>query len=376
MKKKALVAATVIGFIANFEYNDILILQSMGYEVHVAANMSDCNNKDKLNRLLNSGIIPHDIKFCRNPFKAGNIEAYQQLEGLIKREKYDILHCHTPVAGVFARIAGHKCRVNHVIYTAHGFHFFKGAPKINWIMYYPIEKFLSKWTDTLITINKEDYNRAKKQFHARRTQYIPGIGVDTQRFAQEISCNTIRKEFGISESEFMLLSVGRLDANKNHEVVVRAIKDIENLCYVIVGEGELHDRLKAVASETGVKLILPGYRKDVARFYKAADAYILPSKREGLNVSLMEAMASGLPCLCGNIRGNTDLVDEAGGFVFNPTDINGINECIKKIIDNQNRKELGVYNQKKIRDFDISVVENRMREYYEEAEASPSRKQC
>ena len=169
--KKALVVATVVGFIANFEMNDILILQRMEYEVHIAADMSDCNNKEKLYGLLSSGVIAHDIKFSRNPFKAGNIKAFKELRDLAQAERFDLLHCHTPVGGVFGRMVGHGTGVTQVLYTAHGFHFFKGAPLKNWLLFFPIEKFCSRWADIQITINSEDYDRAKT-FHTKKVRRI------------------------------------------------------------------------------------------------------------------------------------------------------------------------------------------------------------
>ena len=354
MKKKALVVATVVGFIANFEYNDICRLQDMGYEVHIASDMSDCNNKEKLKRLLDSGAVTHDIKFYRNPFKLGNIKAYRQLKELAVKEKFDLLHCHTPVGGVFGRLVGHSAGIKRVIYTAHGFHFYKGAPLKNWLLYYPVEWLCSWWTDTLITINKEDYARAKKHLHAKRTEYIPGIGVDTKQFApQNSGREKIRKELGLTEDRIMLLSVGELNENKNHRSVIKAIKGIEDLTYVIAGKGKNSEDLKSLAKETEVDLRLVGYRTDVADFYGAADVYVLPSIREGLNVSLMESMASGCAVACGRIRGNMDLIEDQNAL-FDPLDPEEIKKAILYAVEH--RTELGQKNLEKIKSFDLSIV--------------------
>lgn len=359
---KALVVASVGNFLAGFEYNDLLLLRELGYEVHCATNMNDASLfQTRRERLINARVICHHVPFSRNPFSSDNLKAYRELQNIVTSDHFDLIHCHTPVAGIIGRLVAHKNNVSKVIYTAHGFHFYSGAPLKNWIIYYPIEKHFSRFTDYLITINKEDYERALNKFHSKKTVYVPGVGVDTKMFTTGDG-NRIRKELGINENEFMLLSVGELNQNKNHESVIRAVKGLD-LVYVIAGKGELEDHLKDVASECSVKLILAGYRTDIVDFYAAADAYILPSIREGLNVSLMEAMASGLPCLCGRIRGNVDLVDEkVGGYLFNPGNIAEIKDVLRKIIGLtlEERKKVGQHNIEKIKGFDRKVVADLM----------------
>jgi len=353
---KALMVATVANFLAGFEYNDMKLLQQLGYEVHCAANYDGIMDS-RSKKLYEIGAIKHQIPFSRSPFSRNNFTAYKDLRELVLTEQFDLIHCHTPVAGIIGRLVAHKCKVPKVIYTAHGFHFYTGAPLKNWIMYYPVEKWCSRYTDYLITINKEDFKRASEKLHAKKTVYVPGVGVDTKKFTTG-DRGRIRKELGIDDSEFMLLSVGELNQNKNHESVIRAAEGLD-LVYVIAGKGELEDHLKIVASEKGVKLILAGYRTDIVDFYAAADAYILPSVREGLNVSLMEAMASGLPCLCGRIRGNVDLVDETiGGYLFNPANIAEIKDVMRKMIglSLEERKKVGQHNIEKIKGFDRKVV--------------------
>lgn len=364
---KALVVATAGNFLAGFEFNDLMLLQELGYEVHCATNMDEASLfQSRKKRLIDAHIFCHHVPFSRNPVSKNNFIAYKELEKIISSECFDLIHCHTPVAGIIGRLVAHKYRVPKVIYTAHGFHFYAGAPIKNWIIYYPIEKFCSRYTDYLITINKEDYRRASEHLKAKKTIYVPGIGVDTKKFTAG-DREKIRKELGIDESDFLLLSVGELNANKNHEAVIRAVEGL-NLSYVIAGKGELEDHLRKVASKCGVRLILAGYRTDIVDFYAAADAYILPSIREGLNVSLMEAMASGLTCLAGRIRGNTDLVDEeSGGFLFNPIRICEIRTTIKRVMEDNSG--MGDYNQQKIQSFNIDRVENEMRVIYSDIQA-------
>lgn len=386
----------------DFELNDIKILLSLGYEVHVATNFHGYEDRHMDGKLEQLGVQKshqHEIHFARSPVNTDNLKAYKELKKVIFQQRFSLIHCHTPVGGVLARLAAkryneavslHNTRVEKgksetngrapdrveqvkVIYTAHGFHFYKGAPLKNWLLYYLVESLLSHYTDVLITINKEDYGRAKKKLHAKKTVYVPGVGVDIAKFApRQSGRDKIRAELGLEDTDIMLLSVGELNANKNHASVIKALAGMRaepgtdlqmdanteshanTITYVIVGEGDKKAELKAQAVNTGVDLRLPGYRNDVSDFYDAADAYILPSIREGLNVSLMEAMASGLPAACGKIRGNTDLVNEEE-CLFEPTDTTQIKKAVAYVLDN--REKLRIQNLEKIRAFDLTTVE-------------------
>lgn len=360
MGKRVLMVATVAATIGSFNMENIKILQNMGYSVDVAADFNDLSvwSAERLKafkiQLHDLNIEAIQLDFSRSPFKIGkHIDSYKNAVKLLEERRYSFIHTHTPIASAIIRLAAHKTNTK-VVYTAHGFHFYNGAPLKNWIIFYPVEKFLSKWTEILITINQEDFERAKNHFQAKKTVYVPGVGVDTKKFSnRENGRKAIRKELGIDENRVILLSVGELNQNKNHEAVIKALKGID-ITYVIVGKGELKERLKTVAKESGVDLRLMGFRSDVADFYDAADIYILPSIREGLNVSLMEAMASSLPCLCGDIRGNVDLIDENGGYLFDPEKVEDIHNAIGRALDN--RKGMGVYNLQKIKAFDLKVV--------------------
>ena len=335
-----------------------------GNIVDIATN--ECEGEARVNGIYAElGCIVYPISCSRSPFSLGNIEAIRELKKIVQDNHYDIVHCHTPIAAFCTRLACKKVRKTgvKVFYTAHGFHFYTGAPFVNWLIYYPIEWICSFWTDVLITINTEDFERAKKRFHARKTEYVPGVGVDITKFAQrENGRDRIRKEFNLKD-EFVLLSVGELNKNKNQEAVIRAIAGMP-IVYIIVGIGTLEQHLKELSEECGSRVILTGFRNDVADFYDVADAYILPSIREGLNVSLMEAMASSLPCLAGQIRGNTDLLDEAGGFLFDPLDNSNIKSAIEKMIVSRNRETMGIHNYEKIRNFDLSSVNEKISNKY------------
>ena len=313
MKKVLFVATVVKTHIMEFHLPYLKALKEAGWETAVAArndyeNPADC-------------IIPYcdnyyNIRFNRNPFSPENIAAYRQLKKLIKSNHYDVIHCHTPVVGVLARLAAVKARKEgtRVFYTAHGFHFFTGAPAVNWLVYYPVERFLSRFTDVLFTINKEDYSRALK-FHAKETVYVPGVGIDIEKFRNTfVDRNAKRAEIGVPDGVFLILSVGELNKNKNHELIIRALNELNDtrIHYALAGSGELLDYLKGLAASLGVEgqVHFLGYRTDVARLYKAADVLVHPSLREGLPVAVMEALASGLPVIATNIRGSADLIED------------------------------------------------------------------
>lgn len=316
--KRMMMLTTTAYMSERFNRDNILILEQLGYEVHVVANFEVGNptTKEVLNEFKEWVGIHHgkcvSIPVTKHPTDIKNFVAYKKLLALIETNHYEFIHCHTPVAGALGRLVAHKTKTK-VIYTAHGFHFFKGAPFTNWMIYYPIEWFLSRWTDILITINGEDYSRAKRSFRAKSTEYIPGVGIDLDKFS-DISCDREKKriELGLQNDDIMLLSVGELNKNKNHEMVIRALARIKNakVHYVIVGQGCLYEKLINLAEKVRVseKVHLLGYRNDVAEIYQAADVFVFPSKREGLSVALMEAMASGLPIVCSKVRGNIDLI--------------------------------------------------------------------
>ncbi len=352
-----------------FFFKDIIKeLLSRGDVVDIATNEGNGNSPvPEIYKTMNCNVFP--ITCERTPFSLNNFKAIKMIQHIVSAGEYSIVHCHTPIAAACTRIACRKLRKNklRVFYTAHGFHFYKGAPIINWLIYYPIEWFCSFLTDDLITINTEDYQIAKNKFHAEKTHYIPGVGVDSSRFADEKTETKIREEFSISNDDFCLLSVGELNDNKNHINVIKALKGLENVTYIIVGQGKNTNVLKEEAEKSNVKLVLAGFRTDVSRFYKGADCYILPSHREGLNVSLMEAMGSSLPCLASDMRGNRDLIDPNGGLLFDQKSISSIADSIKSImnLDSDKKRLLGEYNINKIKSFESNVINHQILDLYD-----------
>ncbi len=312
----------------------------------------------------------YHIDSSRSPFNIGNIKAIRQIQRLVENNSYDIVHCHSPLASASTRIACKRLRKKgkvRVIYTAHGFHFYKGAPLKNWLLFYPIEKLCSYYTDDLIVINKEDYELARNKMKAKRVEYVPGVGIDVAKFAGTVvDRKAKRKELDIPEDAFMLLSVGELNENKNHRVVVEALSLLKDsgIHYVIAGTGVEKDNLQKLAVKLGVNLHLLGFRNDIAELDKVADCFILPSIREGLNVSIMEAMACGKPVICSRIRGNIDIVDENGGGLFSSSSVEECVEVLKKMLE-CNRKQLGEYNARKATKFSFEKINGQMKVVYQ-----------
>lgn len=328
---------TTIGGTMVFFKTLIPQLIEAGHKVDIAANYKISDIPDNFN---NMGCKCYQIDWSRNPLAVNNYRAIKQLRTVVEENKYDIVHCHTPVAAACTRLACRRLRKQKkvkVIYTAHGFHFFSGAPLKNWMIFYPIEKLCAHMTDVLITINKEDYERAKRKLKAGKVEYVPGVGIDIDKFSYDVHISEQkRKELQIEKDDIMLLSVGELSKRKNHEIVIRAIKAMENksIKYFIVGEGERKEYLSSLieSMEMQNQIMLLSYRNDISELCQAADLFVFPSYQEGLPVALMEAIACHTPIACSEIRGNKDLILEKHRM-FNPKDKESVMQCIKKCVD-------------------------------------------
>lgn len=368
--KTIYIATVVKTHIKEFHIPFLKMFEDMGCKTAVAA-----RNDYEVPR---DCIIPYcdtyfDVPFERNPFMPGNIKAYKQLKTILDDGEYDIIHCHTPVGAFLGRLAARASRKkgSRVFYTAHGFHFYKGAPLKNWLLYYPVEWICSFWTDTLITINKEDYELAKKHMHARQVEYIPGVGIDVKRFAEtKIDRAAKRRELGVPEDAALLISAGELNDNKNHATVIRALAEIRDntIHYAIAGAGSLREILAELASELGIseRIHLLGYRRDVAELYHAADIFVFPSKREGLPVSVMEAMASGLPIIASDIRGSRDLLEGSDNILVSRyDDISAYTEAIRTLAEDEARRmAVGLANSTRATAYDISIIIETMQRIY------------
>lgn len=333
---KILYVTTVSGTINAFLIPHIKMLIDLGHTVDIACSITSPIDK----KIYEYGCNVHEIGFSRSPLSKKNVYAFRKLRDTIIAEEYDIVHTHTPVASTIARLACRNLRKIRVIYTAHGFHFFKGAPIKNWLFYYPVEKWLSKYTDTLITINNEDYERAKTFLKAKKVEYIPGVGLDIDKFRNVVVDKAAkRQEIGAPQDSFVVLSVGELNKNKNHEVVIRAIAKLNNpkIHYVICGRGPLEKHLNKLAKELGIgkNVHLLGFRSDIAEICKSSDVFAFPSLREGLGMAALEAMACGLPIITSNVHGIVDYsIDGETGYNCSPESINCFSNRIEKIFQN------------------------------------------
>lgn len=358
MKKVLFVATVVKLHIMVFHLPYLEWFKNNGYEVHVCAR-NDYENKEDCK-------IPfcdeyYDLPFKRSPFKLGNIKVYRNLKDIIDLNNYDIIHCHTPMGGVLTRLASRTARKKgtRIIYTAHGFHFFKGAPLINWIVYYPVEWWLSRYTDVIITINKEDYYRAKKLFKAGEIEYIPGVGIDTEKISGIIIKKLEkRRDLEVPEDAFVILSVGELNKNKNHESVIKALVKLNNpeIHYLICGQGRLESYLRDLIKELGLEkqVHLLGFRNDIPEICKASDLFVFPSLREGLGLAALEAMACGLPIVTSNVHGIIDYsIDGETGYTFAPLDIDNISKCINHLFNNKSEQgKMGLNNIIAVKKYD------------------------
>ena len=333
IEKKVLFSATVDSHILQFHLPYLKWFKDQGYEVHVATNGTQnipyCD-------------VKHVVPFERKPIKVNNLKAIRVLKKIIKKERFTIIHCHTPMGGVVTRLAAKKERKKgtRVIYTAHGFHFYKGAPILNWLIYYPIEKYLAKYTDTLITINEEDYNLAKEKFKNRckNIEYVPGVGIDTHRFMIQLNenkKNDLKKSIGLNPEDIVLTCIARLNKNKNQGFLIDIMENLvinnKNIHLLLIGKDELkgYYQRKVQKKHLDNNIHFLGNRDDIPNLLAISDLVLSSSKREGLPVNIMEAMYVGLPIVATNCRGNRDLVPKC----IKINDKNAFIKAIKDIIE-------------------------------------------
>ncbi|MEG1967539.1 MAG: glycosyltransferase family 4 protein [Clostridia bacterium] len=368
MKKKVLFVATVLrGHVLVFHLPYMRWFQEQGYEVHLC-----CANDTGEAEVT----VPYcdrffDLPFARSPLSLHNREVYKRLKQLMDTQSYALIHCNTPVGGMLGRLCarGARKRGTKVVYTAHGFHFFTGAPLKNWLLYYPVERFLSRFTDLLITINGEDYARAQR-FHAKKIAQVSGVGVELARFEKIVDRAQVRADLGISANALVVINVGEHIPRKNHETVLRTLALLSGVELLFCGVGEQEEALQNLARELEMekRVHFLGFRKDVPALLAASDVFFFPSLQEGLPVSQMEAMAAGLPCVVSDVRGNADLISQGeGGALCKPHDVNGFAEALTGLLGNPAlREEMGVRNRNEIRRYTLAVVLEQMAALYRE----------
>lgn len=382
MTKKVLMLAAKANMIQQFNHRNIKILQELGYEVHVATNMVDFGsmsaeeNERFKQWMIENDVIAHQVDFERRMGTIkGNIRSIKQLRQVFNGNNFSFIHVHSPLGSILGRFVAKQYNVP-TIYTAHGFHFFKDGPKTGWLVFYPLEWFFSFFTDTLITINDEDYALAKKHMHAKKIVKINGIGVDVKK-AWSVSDEYknkarqhIRKELSIPDDGFLISSVGELSDRKNHRIVLEALKklttnDRSKVYYVIAGTGPNKEILEKIADsfDFSKHLKLLGYRTDIHEINFASDISVFPSFQEGLGVAGLEAVIDGSYLIGSNVRGIRDYIFNSSiGQVFSAEDSSTLANLIKSRIQSGNSKER---DNKELIKFDFRRIDSEMKKIYE-----------
>lgn len=373
---KVLFVATVRSHIGQFHMPFIRELKSRGVEVHAA--YKD-NSADKPGLDLSAIDRVFEVPFERQPLRLENIKAYFVLKKIINENNYDAIHCHTPMGAVIARLAARKARKKgtKVIYTAHGFHFFAGASRKNWLLFYPVEKYLSKFTDCLITINQEDYDLAtSKQFRAKKICKVHGVGVELDRFhyTDEDEKSKLREEYGYSPDDFIMIYPANLVHEKNHsmlfdslQIIVRETNDVK---LILPGQPICVDEYKKVLLDMGLidYVDFLGYRRDIEKLVGLSDISVSPSKREGLPVNLIEAMAIGNAIVATDVRGNNDLVEDGvNGYLVKVGDSETMAQRILELIGDRDKlSAFGRASHARVEVFSTDSVNREMTDIYSE----------
>ena len=344
--KKVLYVATVASHICQFHLPYLKYFQDNGYEVHVAAR-DNLAEKNGLALQYTDEFFP--IPFERSPFDRRNIKAYKALKEVFEKQRYDIVVCNTPMGGILTRMVAQKYRKTgtKVVYIAHGFHFYKGAPKKNWLVYYPIEKHFAKKCDVLVTINEEDYLLAKKKFKTR-VERIHGIGVNEKRYypISQAEKETQRAKFGYKKDEFIILTVGELLKNKNQIQVIQAVEEVakthSNIRLLLAGNGKDRERLEGYVAERGLQkhVSFLGYCTNLQEYQRIVDVGVSCSIREGLGLNVIESMMSGNTFIATKNRGHNELIeDQRNGFLVEVGDFKTLANRLEQLLCDTALKE-------------------------------------
>ena len=370
--KKALLVATVQSHIAQFHKPLIQLLKREEYEVHVAArdNLAEKNGLtiENIDKKFNVG-------FERSPMNPQNIKAYRELKQIIKDENYDIISCNTPVGGILTRMAAKAVRRKgtKVYYTAHGFHFYQGAPKKNWFIYYPIEKMMARLTDVLITITKEDYQLARKKFQTE-VRYIHGVGVDEKRYhpVQEEKKLALRQEMGFKAEQNIILCIGELLPNKNQTMAIQMVQRVReqypNVQLLLAGNGPEKENLEQEIADAGIEenVKMLGYCTCLEKYQQIADLLVSCSKREGLPLNVVEAMLSGNPVVATKNRGHCELLqDDERGYLVDVDDVGAMSDCVIKLLSDESKRiEMGSKAREFAEQYGFHAVGQELEEIY------------
>lgn len=371
---KILFVSTILNTIQLFMIPHIKYLLENGNEVSIACNSKGEELSPELKEL---GCTIYEVAFNRNPLRKENIRAYQQIRRIIEDDEFELIHVHTPVAAFVTRMSARKFTNVRMLYTAHGFHFYKGGSKKNNFIYKSLEKVAARWTDGIITMNEEDF-AAAKHFKLRRDNSVfkvHGVGVNLTKFSFQTNevKKRIREKYNFLESDFIVICVGELSYRKNQELVIKAIgkitRHIKNIKLLLVGAGIEEENYRKLVQSLGLEneIIFLGYRRDIEQLMLMSDLAVSTSRQEGLPVNVLEAMASGLPLAVSNVRGNHDLVKNGkNGFTFDVDDVDGCASALERLYNSQEkRKEFSLENRKLISLYSQENVIREMQVIYE-----------
>ncbi|MCU6760809.1 GDP-mannose-dependent alpha-(1-6)-phosphatidylinositol monomannoside mannosyltransferase [uncultured Roseburia sp.] len=376
MKEKVLIITTISGFLHQFEMNNVKLLQKAGYEVHYASNFQVPVYTYDETEYESMGIVTHHVPIEKSPRSLKeNKEAFRQLVHILEEEQISLIHCHTPMGGVLGRLSGQRAAHNvKVIYTAHGFHFYKGASWKNWLLYYQAERWLARKTDMIITINQEDFNYASEfRLKTNGCVYkIPGVGLDLKRFFPISEKRSVQREkLKIAENCFCIITAASLDVEKNHETVLRAISLIpdKRICYLICGDGPQREYLEKLVRKLHLEtqVYFMGFQEHMEELLHASDCFVFPSLREGLGMAALEAMACGLPVIAAGNRGTREYMKNGeNGFLCEGEDAGQFARAIETLkADRMLCQRMGAVGRQTAEQFGTAKTEVIMSQVYQ-----------
>ncbi len=368
---KVLFVASVYTHLAAFHIPFMKLLQERGCEIHAAASSSEGRRED----VEAAGVTCWKVPFARSPYSPANIQAFRQLRSLLKEHRFDLIHVHTPVAAFLGRYLAKVTGQGPVLYTAHGFHFYRGAPRRNWLLYYNAERLAARWTDGLIVMNSEDHENAWRLGFKPGDNlfFVHGVGVDLNQFSTlDAEGDSVRTALGIDPGDVVITCVAELNENKNHAFLLQAWEQLTPRCdhshLLLVGTGEKMETLQQrIEQERLPRVHFLGYRQDVPQILGETDIITLVSKREGLPKCIMEAMAAGKPVVASDVRGNRDLVEDGRtGLLVELGDVSGLATALERLItDPELRATMGAAGREKIQDYSLEKVLTEMGAIYD-----------
>ena len=318
-----------------------------------------------------------EVAWSRNPLDLRNLAVARRVRDVATR--YDLVHVHTPVASFVTRLALRgrpRTGRPRVIYTAHGFHFYRGGPRLCGLAFRGLEQLAGRWTDYLVVINREDEEAARRMLSAERVRYMPGIGVDLDRYApaavSETDVSRVRRELALGAASRLFLMIAEFIPRKRHRDALAAFARLDraDARLAFAGTGPLVDEMQRRAAELGVadRVHFLGVRRDIPALVRASVAVLLPSQQEGLPRSAMESMSLGVPVVGSRIRGTADLLEGGGGVLVPVGDVAALTDTLARILDHpEEAREMGRRGRERAASYHLETIIAMHEALYEEA---------